>query len=220
MHLQGAYNGLQKFGKLLKRLRDENKFAERRFELDGRQNYLRYFNKDSAKAPKNSLDLERLNVTFVLPEAAMNARMPSDTMHITYVIEGITRNIFVTSDRTKDLLDWYQAIRCAKYNRIMLNMAAMGGADPEVVSGMLSYDHLIEGMLEKTGARANDSWRKRYCRLGRRRLMYCEKQTDAFGKGEIFLGEFFNLVYFIKFDFRNYCFGFNITLPNLMSLKT
>lgn len=82
----------------------------------------------------------------------------------------------------------YNAVRCAKYRRAILTLAGMNqGADD--IAERLTYDHPIEGYLEKTGPKTTEAWRKRYCRLARRRLMYSEKQLDAFCKGEIALGE-------------------------------
>lgn len=100
---QELYNTLYKKGKLMKKLRDEDKYLERTFELSAEDNYLRYFIKETQKEAKNTLDLDRLNVTF-LDDSVPN--VPNNCLQITYIVDGSTRNIFVYSADPRDVVDW------------------------------------------------------------------------------------------------------------------
>ena len=45
------------------------------------------------------------------------------------------------------------------------------------------------GWLEKTGPMEREAWKRRWCCLGKRTLLYFSNELEAFGKGEIWLGE-------------------------------
>ena len=102
-------------------------------------------------------------------------------------------------------MNWYNAIRGCKYNRIRMNL--VDGRQPDC--SQLTYDfwvrlnvacqmrrsltyhlrHQIVGWLEKTGPSEREAWKRRWCCLGKRTLLYFSGEMEAFGKGEIWLGE-------------------------------
>ncbi|KAF6769606.1 hypothetical protein AHF37_12216 [Paragonimus kellicotti] len=176
----------EKSGILLKKLRDSDNFCERFFELSVERNYLKYFIKPGDSEPKETLPLEKLNMTFIDHYAF---DVPPHTALIQFVQEGSTRHLFLRSEDSRTIINWYNAIRLGKYHRICLNYTCMGlSFSASEVAATLTRDLDMAGWLSKTGPRKTDAWRRRWCMLSQRHLLYTDKPLSAFAKGELFIG--------------------------------
>lgn len=188
-HARGAQSQFAcsfKSGMLLKKMRDSNTFCDRFFELSIEGNYLRYFIKPGDIQPKQSLDLERLNFTFI---SSRDFDVPPHTALVQFVQGGSTRHIFIRSEDSQTIINWYNTVRLGKYHRLCLGLSGMGVAlSPDSVNATITRDIDIAGWLSKTGPRKNDAWRRRWCMVFKRHLLYTDQPLSAFAKGEIFLG--------------------------------
>lgn len=107
-------------------------------------------------------------------------------MQITYVTSAnSTRHIFVYHEDPEIVMQFYNAIRSAKFNRLQIAFPNSNDFD----SKYLLNDFAKEGYLYKTGPHKKDNYKKRWFTLDDRKLMYHEEKFDAFPKGEIFLGD-------------------------------
>uniref|UniRef100_A0A8C5QPG9 ArfGAP with dual PH domains 1 n=1 Tax=Leptobrachium leishanense TaxID=445787 RepID=A0A8C5QPG9_9ANUR len=125
-------------GLLWKRGRDNGQFLSRKFVLSEREGALKYFNKNDAKEPKAIMKIEHLNATFQ-PAKIGNP----NGLQITYLKDNSTRNIFVYHEDGKEIVDWYNAIRAARFHYLQV---AYPGLVPK-----LTRNFLNEGFMEKTG---------------------------------------------------------------------
>ncbi|XP_025779022.1 arf-GAP with dual PH domain-containing protein 1 [Puma concolor] len=167
-------------GSLWKRGRDNGQFLSRKFVLTEREGSLKYFNRNDAKEPKAVLKIEHLNATF----------QPAKIGHphglqITYLKDNSTRNIFVYHEDGKEIVDWFNALRAARFH--YLQVAFPGASDADLVP-KLSRNYLKEGYMEKTGPKQTEGFRKRWFTMDDRRLMYFKDPLDAFARGEVFIG--------------------------------
>ncbi|KAK0043798.1 arf-GAP with dual PH domain-containing protein 1 [Biomphalaria pfeifferi] len=179
---QMSYNVAEKTGILWKLGRDRRQFAQRKFVLSRSENKLYYYvNEDNGKQkqPKAEADLDFLNAVFV-PEKIGNPY----GLQITYFKNGSTRNLFVYSENSKDIVDWFMCIRAAKWERRRI---AFPDRDLTQLAEDLTKDFLAEGWLSKMGPK-NEPFRRRWFTLDRRKLMYFEEPLNAFAKGEVFIG--------------------------------
>ncbi|XP_071105945.1 arf-GAP with dual PH domain-containing protein 1-like [Haliotis cracherodii] len=179
---QDAYNCAKKEGLLLKLGRDRKLFQQRKFVLSRPENKLQYFViEDSSKKPrpKAEIDLDEVNAVFV-PEKIGHPY----GMQITFYKDGSTRSLFVHSESSKDIVDWYHAIRAAKLERRRI---AFPDRDLDTLAEDLTRDFMLEGWLYKMGPR-NEPFKRRWFTLDKRKLMYYEDPLNAFPKGEIFIG--------------------------------
>ncbi|XP_059170070.1 arf-GAP with dual PH domain-containing protein 1-like [Physella acuta] len=179
---QSSYNVTEKSGMLWKLGRDRKQFAQRKFLLSRTENKLFYYvNEENGKQkqPKAEADLDFLNAVFV-PEKIGNPY----GLQITYFKNGSTRNLFVYSENSKDIVDWFMSIRAAKWERRRI---AFPDRDLTQLAEDLTKDFLMEGWLSKMGPK-NEPFRRRWFTLDRRKLMYFEEPLNAFAKGEVFIG--------------------------------
>uniref|UniRef100_A0A8C5QP90 ArfGAP with dual PH domains 1 n=2 Tax=Leptobrachium leishanense TaxID=445787 RepID=A0A8C5QP90_9ANUR len=167
-------------GLLWKRGRDNGQFLSRKFVLSEREGALKYFNKNDAKEPKAIMKIEHLNATFQ-PAKIGNP----NGLQITYLKDNSTRNIFVYHEDGKEIVDWYNAIRAARFH--YLQVAYPGAGDIDLVP-KLTRNFLNEGFMEKTGPKHTEGFKKRWFTLDDRRLMYFKDPLDAFARGEVFIG--------------------------------
>ncbi|CAH8511283.1 unnamed protein product [Schistosoma bovis] len=175
-----------KSGVLLKKLRDSTTFCERFFELSVEGNYFRYYIKPSDSQPKQSLDLERLNFTFI---PSKDYGLPPHTALIQFVQDCSTRHMFIRSEDSRTIINWYNAIRLGKYHRLCLGLSGMGVTlSPAELSKRLTRDVDMAGWLSKTGPRKNDAWRRRWCMILNRHFLYTDNPLSPFAKGELFIG--------------------------------
>uniref|UniRef100_A0ABI7W9W0 ArfGAP with dual PH domains 1 n=1 Tax=Felis catus TaxID=9685 RepID=A0ABI7W9W0_FELCA len=177
---QEPYSAGYREGSLWKRGRDNGQFLSRKFVLTEREGSLKYFNRNDAKEPKAVMKIEHLNATF----------QPAKIGHphglqITYLKDNSTRNIFVYHEDGKEIVDWFNALRAARFH--YLQVAFPGASDADLVP-KLSRNYLKEGYMEKTGPKQTEGFRKRWFTMDDRRLMYFKDPLDAFARGEVFIG--------------------------------
>lgn len=177
---QEPYSAGYREGFLWKRGRDNGQFLSRKFVLSEREGALKYFNKNDAKEPKAIMKIEHLNATFQ-PAKIGNPH----GLQITYLKDNSTRNIFVYHEDGKEIVDWFNAIRAARFH--YLQVAFPGASDADLVP-KLSRNYLKEGYMEKTGPKQTEGFKKRWFTMDDRRLMYFKDPLDAFARGEVFIG--------------------------------
>ncbi|XP_015762505.1 PREDICTED: arf-GAP with dual PH domain-containing protein 1-like [Acropora digitifera] len=130
-----------------------------------------------SEKPKNVLDVAKINVTF-----AQEKTDQDNSLQITYVTDGVTRNYFVSSESGREIVDWYMAIRAAK-----LKVHEENGRKFDPLNMELTRDFTMEGYLEKRGPRG-EPWQKRWCTLDGRRFLYFEQPMSPEAKGEFIIG--------------------------------
>uniref|UniRef100_A0A4W2GAU8 ArfGAP with dual PH domains 1 n=1 Tax=Bos indicus x Bos taurus TaxID=30522 RepID=A0A4W2GAU8_BOBOX len=140
---QEPYSAGYREGFLWKRGRDNGQFLSRKFVLTEREGALKYFNRSDAKEPKAVMKIEHLNATF----------QPAKIGHphglqVTYLKDNSTRNIFVYHEDGKEMVDWFNALRAARFH--YLQVAFPGASNADLVP-KLSRNYLQEGYMEKTG---------------------------------------------------------------------
>uniref|UniRef100_A0A2K5L133 ArfGAP with dual PH domains 1 n=1 Tax=Cercocebus atys TaxID=9531 RepID=A0A2K5L133_CERAT len=177
---QEPYSAGYREGFLWKRGRDNGQFLSRKFVLTEREGALKYFNRNDAKEPKAVMKIEHLNATF----------QPAKIGHphglqVTYLKDNSTRNIFIYHEDGKEIVDWFNALRAARFH--YLQVAFPGASDADLVP-KLSRNYLKEGYMEKTGPKQTEGFRKRWFTMDDRRLMYFKDPLDAFARGEVFIG--------------------------------
>ncbi|XP_053411260.1 arf-GAP with dual PH domain-containing protein 1 isoform X3 [Nycticebus coucang] len=177
---QEPYSAGYREGFLWKRGRDNGQFLSRKFVLTEREGALKYFNRSDAKEPKAVMKIEHLNATFQ-PAKIGHAH----GLQVTYLKDNSTRNIFVYHEDGKEIVDWFNAIRAARFH--YLQVAFPGASDADLVP-KLSRNYLKEGYMEKTGPKQTEGFRKRWFTMDDRRLMYFKDPLDAFARGEVFIG--------------------------------
>ncbi|XP_041363834.1 arf-GAP with dual PH domain-containing protein 1-like isoform X2 [Gigantopelta aegis] len=175
---QQNYDCTKKEGILFKLGRDRKTFQPRKFCLNRTNNKLEYYVNEQLK-PKEEINLDDVNAVFV-PEKIGHP----NSMQITFLKNGSTRSLFVHSETSKDIVDWYYAIRAAKLDRRKI---AFPDRNIEQLAEDLTKDFLLEGWLYKMGPR-NEPFKRRWFILDKRKLMYFEEPLNAFPKGEVFIG--------------------------------
>ncbi|RXM99919.1 Arf-GAP with dual PH domain-containing protein 1 [Acipenser ruthenus] len=177
---QEPYSAGYREGLLWKRGRDNGQFLSRKFILSEREGALKYFNKHDAREPKAIMKIESLNATFQ-PSKIGNP----NGLQITYLKDNSTRNIFVHHEDGKEIVDWFNAIRAARFH--YLQVAFPGASDADLVP-KLTRNYLKEGYMEKTGPKHTEGFKKRWFTMDDRRLMYFKDPLDAYARGEVFIG--------------------------------
>ncbi|KAB5554083.1 hypothetical protein PHYPO_G00046110 [Pangasianodon hypophthalmus] len=177
---QEPYSAGYREGSLWKRGRDNGQFLSRKFILSEREGAMKYFNKHDAREPKALMKIQTINATF----------QPTKIGHphglqITYLKDNSTRNIFVYHEDGKEIVDWFNAIRAARFH--YLQVAFPGAPDTELVS-KLTRNYIKEGYMEKTGPKQTEGFKKRWFTFDDRRLMYFKDPLDAYARGEVFIG--------------------------------
>uniref|UniRef100_A0A8C6MA46 ArfGAP with dual PH domains 1 n=1 Tax=Nothobranchius furzeri TaxID=105023 RepID=A0A8C6MA46_NOTFU len=177
---QEPYSAGYREGFLWKRGRDNGQFLSRKFVLTEREGALKYFNKQDARDPKAVIKIETLNATF------QPAKIGNPCgLQITYLKDNSTRNIFVYHSDAKEMVDWFNSIRAARFH--YLQVAYPGASDEELVP-KLTRNFMKEGFMEKTGPKHTEGFKKRWFTMDDRRLMYFKDPLDAYARGEVFIG--------------------------------
>eukprot|EP00062_Callorhinchus_milii_P025355 gi/632986250/ref/XP_007910131.1/ PREDICTED: arf-GAP with dual PH domain-containing protein 1-like [Callorhinchus milii] len=140
---QEPYSAGYREGFLWKRGRDNGQFLSRKFILTEREGVLKYFNKHDAKDPKAVIRLNQINASFQ-PAKIGNP----NGLQVTYLKDNSTRNIFVYHEDGKEVVDWFNAIRAARFH--YLQVAFPGASDADLVP-KLTRNYAKEGHMEKTG---------------------------------------------------------------------
>ncbi|XP_068674012.1 arf-GAP with dual PH domain-containing protein 1-like isoform X3 [Montipora foliosa] len=164
-------------GYLKKRKKGDNHWHQVLFVLSEKE--LAYYLRDQDEKPKETFHVTKINVTFAQERTNID-----NSLQITHVKDGITRNYFVCSDSGQLIVDWYMAIRAAKFKALRQNGLTV---DLASLNMELMRDFTIEGVLEKKGPRG-EPWQKRWCTLDGRRFLYFEQAMDATPKGEFIIG--------------------------------
>ncbi|KAM6904928.1 arf-GAP with dual PH domain-containing protein 1-like isoform 1-T1 [Xenentodon cancila] len=177
---QEAYSAGYREGFLWKRGRDNGQYLNRKFILSEREGVLKYFNKHDAREPKAIMSINTVNATFQPTKIGT-----SHGMQITYLKDNSTRNIFVYHEDGKEMVDWFNAIRGARFH--YLQVAFPGASDSELLH-KLTRIYIKEGYMEKTGPKHTEGFKKRWFTMDDRRLMYFKDPLDAYARGEVFIG--------------------------------
>ncbi|KAG5832636.1 arf-GAP with dual PH domain-containing protein 1 [Anguilla rostrata] len=177
---QEPYSAGYREGFLWKRGRDNGQFLSRKFILSEREGALKYFNKHDAREPKAIMKIHTINATFQTAKIGH-----PHGLQITYLKDNSTRNIFVYHEDGKEMVDWFNGIRAARFH--YLQVAYPGASDADLVT-KLTRDYIKEGYMEKTGPKQTEGFKKRWFTLDDRRLMYFKDPMDAYARGEVFIG--------------------------------
>uniref|UniRef100_A0A0X3PJW5 Arf-GAP with dual PH domain-containing protein 1 n=2 Tax=Schistocephalus solidus TaxID=70667 RepID=A0A0X3PJW5_SCHSO len=216
--LQADFTNPVKSGMLLKKLRDSSQFSLRLFEINSTTNSLKYFVKTTDTDPKENIDLERCNMTFIDPT---QFGLPPHTALVQFLQDNSTRHIFLRSDNSREISNWYNTLRLCKYQRLRLHLSGSGcDASPEEIVSHLTFDLDKVGWIFKGGPDASYTFRRRWLMLThRRRLLYANDPQAAFSNGEIFIGsedEGFTVIEKAPDDWKK-CpteFPFTVCTPN------
>ncbi|KAG9340460.1 hypothetical protein JZ751_021573, partial [Albula glossodonta] len=177
---QEPYSAGYREGFLWKRGRDNGQFLSRKFILSEREGALKYFNKHDAREPKAIMKIHTLNATFQPTKIGH-----PNGLQITYLKDNSTRNIFVYHEDGKEMVDWFNGIRAARFH--YLQVAFPGASDADLVP-KLTRNYIKEGFMEKTGPKQTEGFKKRWFTMDDRRLMYFKDPLDAYARGEVFIG--------------------------------
>ncbi|KAJ8366918.1 hypothetical protein AAFF_G00336720 [Aldrovandia affinis] len=177
---QEPYSAGYREGFLWKRGRDNGQFLSRKFILSEREGALKYFNKHDAREPKAIMKIETLNATF---EPAKIGHPFG--LQLTCQRGDSTRNIFVYHEDGKEMVDWFNAIRAARFH--YLQVAWPGASESDLVP-KLTRKFIKEGYMEKTGPKRTESFRRRWFTMDGQRLLYFKDPLDAYARGEVFIG--------------------------------
>uniref|UniRef100_A0A671X6M3 ArfGAP with dual PH domains 1 n=1 Tax=Sparus aurata TaxID=8175 RepID=A0A671X6M3_SPAAU len=167
-------------GFLWKRGRDNGQYLSRKFILSEREGVLKYFNKHDAREPKAIMKINTVNATFQPTKIGT-----ANGLQITYLKDNSTRNIFVYHEDGKEMVDWFNAIRAARFHYLQV---AFPGASIADLSPKLTRNYIKEGYMEKTGPKHTEGFKKRWFTMDDRRLMYFKDPMDAYARGEVFIG--------------------------------
>lgn len=196
---------------LMKKGKEDNKYHPRKFVLNEADDTLRYYVKED-KNPKAILRVSELNVVF-------GRQFKSDMVHknclqITYLSPAnSTRHLFVYHEDPEIIVNWYQAIRCAKLHYYQIAYPCNNESE---LLPLLTSDFAKEGYLMKTGPRPTDAYRRRWCTLDQRKLMYHNDVLDGFPKGEIFIGHSlggYSVRVGVSGEFKDQGFSFSLFTP-------
>ncbi|RMX53010.1 hypothetical protein pdam_00018255 [Pocillopora damicornis] len=145
-------------GYLRKKGKEDNSWNLRLFVLSAADNSLAYYIRDQDREPKSNLKITEINVTF-----AEERTNKENSLQITYVTKGRTRNYFVYSENGQEVVQWYMAIRKAKLDLLGYNESDV---DQEKLENELTRDFIMQGFLFKRGPRGVKSGRHQdedYC---------------------------------------------------------
>ncbi|XP_034750250.1 arf-GAP with dual PH domain-containing protein 1-like [Etheostoma cragini] len=177
---QEPYSAGYREGFLWKRGRDKGQYLSRKFILSEREGVLKYFIKHDAREPKTIMKINTLNATFQPTKIGT-----ANGLQITYLKDNSTRNIFVYQEDGKEMVDWFNAIRAARFHYMQV---AFPGASTSELLPKLTRNFIKEGYMEKTGPKHTEGFKKRWFTLDDRRLMYFKDPLDAYARGEVFIG--------------------------------
>uniref|UniRef100_A0A8C7NB16 ArfGAP with dual PH domains 1 n=1 Tax=Oncorhynchus kisutch TaxID=8019 RepID=A0A8C7NB16_ONCKI len=156
---QEPYSAGYREGFLWKRGRDNGQFLSRKCILSERDGALKYYNKHDAREPKALMKIHTLNASFQPGKIGQ-----PHGLQVTYLKDNSTRNIFVYHKDGKEMVDWFNAIRAARFHYLQV---AFPGAH--------HADH-------------TEGFKKRWFSMDDRRLMYFKDPLDAYARGEVFIG--------------------------------
>ncbi|XP_072299399.1 arf-GAP with dual PH domain-containing protein 1-like [Eucyclogobius newberryi] len=177
---QEPYTAGYREGFLWKRGRDNGQYLSRKFILSEREGVLKYFNKNDAREPKAIIKFDNVNSCFQPAKIGT-----AHGLQITYLKDNSTRNIFVYHEDGKEMVDWFNAIRAARFHYLQ---GAFPVASISDLLPKLTRNFTKEGYMEKTGPKHTEGFKKRWFTMDDRRLMYFKDPLDAYARGEVFIG--------------------------------
>ncbi|XP_061829404.1 arf-GAP with dual PH domain-containing protein 1-like [Nerophis lumbriciformis] len=177
---QEPYSAGYREGFLWKRGRDNGQYLSRKFILSESEGVLKYFNKQDAREPKAVININTVNATFQPAKIGT-----AHGLQVTYLKDNSTRNIFVYHEDGKEMVDWFNAIRAARFH--YLQVAFPGAPTPDLLP-KITRNYTKEGFMEKTGPKYTEGFKKRWFTMDDRRLMYFKDPLDAYARGEVFIG--------------------------------
>ncbi|XP_061233262.1 arf-GAP with dual PH domain-containing protein 2 isoform X1 [Neopsephotus bourkii] len=168
-------------GFLWKRGRENRHFRKRRFLLSAREGVMKYYTKEFG-GPKAIISIENLNAMFQTDKI-----QHAHGLQITYNTDGQRRNLFVYHESGKEIVDWFNAIRAARYHYLRTTFPNV--PEPELIP-RITRNYIKEGYMEKTGPKQKEPFKVRWFCLDsqERTLMYFKKPLDAFAQGEVLIG--------------------------------
>ncbi|NXU51388.1 ADAP2 protein, partial [Turnix velox] len=168
-------------GFLWKRGRESKHFQKRRFLLSAKEGLMKYYTKEPA-GPKAVISIENLNAMFQTEKI----HHPHG-LQITYKTDGHTRNLFVYHENGKEIVDWFIAIRAARYYYLRIHFPMLCASE---LLPRITRSYVKEGYMEKTGPKQKEAFKKRWFCLDsqERSLMYFKNPLDAFAQGQVFIG--------------------------------
>ncbi|XP_058509016.1 arf-GAP with dual PH domain-containing protein 1-like [Solea solea] len=204
---QEPYSAGYREGFLWKRGRDNGQYLNRKFILSEREGVLKYFNKHDAREPKAIMRINTVNATFQPAKIGT-----AHGLQITYLKENSTRNIFVYHEDGKEMVDWFNAIRAARFNYLQV---AFPGTPKSDLLPKLTRNYIKEGYMEKTGPKHTEGFKKRWFSMDDRRLMYFKDPMDAYARGEVFIGSkenYYTVLPGLPPNIQGYAWPFGITI--------
>uniref|UniRef100_A0A4W5Q0R7 ArfGAP with dual PH domains 1 n=2 Tax=Hucho hucho TaxID=62062 RepID=A0A4W5Q0R7_9TELE len=133
-----------------------------------------------AREPKALMKIHTLNASFQPGKIGQ-----PHGLQVTYLKNNSTRNIFVYHKDGKEMVDWFNAIRAARFHYLQV---AFPGAHHADLVPKLTRNYIKEGYMEKTGPKHTEGFKKRWFTMDDRRLMYFKDPLDAYARGEVFIG--------------------------------
>ncbi|XP_023794521.1 arf-GAP with dual PH domain-containing protein 2 isoform X2 [Cyanistes caeruleus] len=150
-------------GCLWKLGKGRRQFQKRQFLLSAKEGVMKYYGKEVEKIGH------------------------SHGLQITYITDGQTRNLFVYHESAKEIVDWFNAIRAARYHYLRTTFPNV--PETELIP-RITRSFVKEGYMEKTGPKQKEAFKVRWFSLDsqERNLMYFKNPLDAFAQGQVFIG--------------------------------
>nr|XP_039256587.1 arf-GAP with dual PH domain-containing protein 1-like isoform X2 [Styela clava] len=167
-------------GNLHKRGKEDKQYRVRKFVLDANEGTLKYYIKQEAKEPKQSIPLTTLHATLS-PEIIDHP----NGLQLSFLVNGVTRHIYLYADNGKEAVDWYITIRATVYSNLKEQYSEL--SNEEIIKRM-ARNQQKQGWMSKTGPKKTEPYRKRWFVLDDRRLLYFTQPLEAYPKGAIYLG--------------------------------
>ncbi|XP_032932299.1 arf-GAP with dual PH domain-containing protein 2 isoform X2 [Catharus ustulatus] len=138
-------------------------FQKRQFVLSAREGVMKYYSKEVEKIGH------------------------SHGLQITYITDGQIRNLFVYHESGKEIVDWFNAIRAARYHYLRITFPNV--PEPELIP-RITRSFVKEGYMEKTGPKQKEAFKVRWFCLDsqERKLIYFKNPLDAFAQGQVYIG--------------------------------
>ncbi|XP_022106695.1 uncharacterized protein LOC110987868 isoform X2 [Acanthaster planci] len=206
---QPKYMQGKKSGYLWKLGRDSQVFQRRWFVLDpSGKGTLRYYTDANEQSLRGEISLFKMNMVLASPEKIGH---PNGLQIVYPDNKGQnTRMIYLYAEMAKDMVEWFQAVRCLKF---FIRKSTSVDKDEDIISRILKYDILKEGYLLKTGAKGKEAFRKRWIVLDKMCLMYFKEPLDANPKGTIPMKGGYSLILSGQLDPENRGFHFYLKTP-------
>ncbi|XP_038073139.1 uncharacterized protein LOC119741456 [Patiria miniata] len=207
---QPKYMQGQKSGYLWKLGRDSQVFQRRWFVLDpSEKGTLRYYTDANEQSLRGEISLFKMNLVLASSEKIGHP----NGLQIVYPDkkgQNNTRMIYLYAELAKDMVEWFQAVRCLKY---FIQKRKSVETDENIISRILKYDILKEGYLFKTGSKGKEAFRKRWIVLDKLCLMYFKDPLDANPKGTIPMKGGYSLILSGQLDPEHQGFHFYLKTP-------